>query len=355
MKRALGAAAAAAFLLAPGRAGAQVYFEARLQPSLESWETSDDAQGAVSGSAAAEYQFAGQRGRLFYGLDAGTYATPGDWSYLEQNAGVTWTLGSDRRRLYLGARGTVRRNGLDWSAADYKGALAMANVELGLGAQAKLRFGYSLAGRDFTGLPELDHVEHDGFASLLVNLPSRTTLLGEAHLGAKSYSGAVRANQLTWLGRVAQSLADRTGLSVQVSGRLRSGTVPPVLVSTPPAFLDDGVYDDPLASDAVAVRAALKHVLQGGAVLEAEGWWQRKDYVATLAVDAMGLPRVPDTLRLDESWRGQLRASIPIWTERTGPVGVTLDLGYAFLDRSSNDAFYDNSSHGVFAALSLKY
>lgn len=355
MKHFLEAAAAAAFLLAPGLAHAQAFLEVRVQPSFERWDGSEDMQGAVSGSAAADYEFAGERGRLFYGLDAGTYATPGDWSFLEHNAGFSWRLGSDRRRVYLGARGTLRRNGLDWSAADYAGALAFANAEVGLGARAKVRFGYSLAGREFTGLPALDHLEHDAFGSLLVNLPSRTTLLGEAHLGAKSYSAAVHANQVTWLGRVAQSLADRTGLSVQVSGRTTSGDVPPILVTTPPAFLDDGVYDDPFASDAFAVRAALKHVLKGGAVLEAEGSWQRKDYVATLALDAMGAPLAPDTLRLDESWRGQLRAAIPMWSARTGPVAVTLDLAYAFLERSSNDAFYDRGSHGVLAAVSLKY
>lgn len=354
MTRGLEAAVAAALLLAPGRAGAQVFFEARLQPSLESWERSESAQGALAGSAVAEYQFGGQRGRVFYGLDAGTYATAGDWSYAEHNAGFSWRLASGGPRVHLGARGTLRRNGLDWAAADYKGALAFANAELGLGAQSKLRFGYSLAGREFTGLPELDHVQHDAFGSLLINLPSRTTLLGEAHLGAKSYGGAVRASQVTWLGRVAQSLADRTGLSVQVSGRLTSGTVPSVLVTTPPAFLDDGVYDDPFASDATSVRAVLKHVLEGGAVLEAEASWQRKDYVATLASDALGVPLLPNARRRDESWRGELRASIPMWAARTGPVAVTLDIGYAFLDRLSNDAFYDNRSHGVLAAVSLK-
>jgi hypothetical protein len=356
MKRATEAALAAAILVvAPMPSRAQAFFEARIQPSLESWEASEEAQGAVAGSAAAEYRFADQHGRLYYGLDAGTYASPGDWSYLEHNAGLTWRVGDGRRRAYFGVRGTSRRNGLDWSAADYTGGLAMANLELGLTTASKLRLGYSVAKRGFSGLPQMDQVEQDGFASLLVNLPTRTTLLGEAHLGAKSYTGAVHARQVTWLGRVAQSLDDRTGLSLQASGRVTSGDVPSLLVTTPPAFEDDGVYDDTFASDALSLRAALKHVFQTGTVLEAEGWWQRKDYASTLALDAAGAPLASGELRRDRAWRGQLRAAVPLWPDASGPVAVTLELAYAFLDRSSNDAFHDQGSHGVLAAVSLRY
>jgi len=55
--------------------------------------------------------------------------------------------------------------------------------------------------------------------------------------------------------RAAQSLGERTGLSLQYTWRTVFGSVPPVVVSTPALFFEDGVYDDPYASDASAARA----------------------------------------------------------------------------------------------------
>ena len=62
------------------------------------------------------------------------------------------------------------------------------------------------------------------------------------------------AQQLTLLGRVAQSLGERTGLSLQATWRGTGGSVPPAVVTTPAGFFDDGVYDDPFASDLVGRR-----------------------------------------------------------------------------------------------------
>ena len=54
---------------------------------------------------------------------------------------------------------------------------------------------------------------------------------------------------------LAQSLGLRTGLSLEYTRRSVFGAVPPVVVTTPPVLFEDGVYDDPYASDASAARA----------------------------------------------------------------------------------------------------
>jgi hypothetical protein len=163
------------------------------------------------------------------------------------------------------------------------------------------------------------------------------------------------AGLVTWRVRVAQSLADRTGLSVDYSARHASGDVPPALVTTPAHFYDDGVYDDPFASDAQTVGANLKHIFVGAGTVR--GWlaWQKKDYRATPALDLDGEPIAGGELRQDRVWRAGVSWRVPLFPARTGRVDVDLDLGYAFADHRSNDAFYDYASHAVGFALGLAY
>ena len=87
------------------------------------------------------------------------------------------------------------------------------------------------------------------------------------------------------------------------------------------------------------------------------GWvaWQHKDYRATPALDIDGEPLPSGALREDRVWRAGARWGVPLFPERTGPFAVDLDLGYAFTNHRSNDAFYDYSSHAVGITLVLAY
>jgi hypothetical protein len=266
----------------------------------------------------------------------------------------------------------------------------MANAELRPTPATTLRLGYRLDARRFPGITALDQVEHDGFASLLASLPTRTTLIGELHLGLKSYAGepvAVptsqtaqetdrrgrgmgpgirpssplvpgdgdRAQLVSGLVRLAQSLTERTGLSLQLAWRDVGGAVPPALVTTPAEFFDDGVYDDPFASDARSWHATLKHVFAGGAAIEGSGSWQRRDYTAAVALDAAGGPLDGNELREDRIWRGLGQLTLPVLPSRTGSWALNLEAGYTFTQHRSNDAFYNYTSHAVGAALSIAY
>ena len=248
-----------------------------------------DSRRTIAAAIDANQLLFDERLRVFYSFDAGSFATAGDWSYREHTAGGTWRVPSDdpsRPVWFLGSTVLWRENGASWAAADYRGIGLFANTEWRFRPTAVLRAGYRADIRNFSDLGELDHVEHDGFASLLANLPSRTTLVGEFHLGAKAYdtsttvpaaavtgseyaaaagrgrgvgsgvrefgpgpvtAGSVddRASRVLLLGRVAQSLTDRTGLSVEYTRRSTFGAVPAVLVTMPPQFFEDGVYDDP--------------------------------------------------------------------------------------------------------------
>jgi hypothetical protein len=402
-------------------AAAQPSLDASIGTSLQSLSTpalgAHDTQSALGGGAGVGLDFDGARGHLGYGLDAGAYASAGDWSYRLHRLDARYRidLSHGGTRLHAGATGALRRNGDAWADADYDAVGAFMNLETAPRAGFTLRTGYRIDRRTFDAMPSLDQTEHGAFASLLFNLPSRTTLIGEARAGVKSYRGAVvaldaaaappaddpvpattatgdgssgqgrgggragaagagamgpgtrpappavgvassdHAQQLTLLGRVAQSLGERTGLSVQATWRGTGGSVPPAVVTTPAGFFDDGVYDDPFASGLAAAELRLKHVRPGGAVLEASARRFVQSYTAALALGADGLPLPDDALREDRVWRASASVVLPILPSRTGAFDARLQIGYAFTHSASNDAFYDYRDHAGGVALSLGY
>ncbi len=381
---------------------AQVSVEATVIPAIESLSpdgAGGESQITLDGGLDTDLLFASERGRLTYSLDGGTYGTLGDWSFLQHDAGLTWRLGpTSGPHTFLGISGTARRNGDSWAGADYDAVGTRMNFVWAPRKGVTLRTGLRADARWFTAMPAIDQIEGVGFASFLVNLPSRTTLIGEVALGGKSYAGEAilasgevaaalgshtlggngrragsmapgmpppaaaamtvgddRAGQITWLVRAAQSLGQRTGLSLQLTGRSVFGSVPPLVVATPPLLFEDGVYDDSYASDASSVRVRIKHVLGGGTVGSVEGAWLAKGYGGTLALDATGAPRTDGTLREDTVWQTAASASVPILTSHTRAVSLALELGWKYTRHRSNDAFYRYDVNSVRMGLSAAY
>jgi hypothetical protein len=159
------------------------------------------------------------------------------------------------------------------------------------------------------------------------------------------------ARQWNAMLRVAQGLGDRTGAWAQGFVRRTGGDVPPAIVATPAGFFDDGVYDDPFASDLRALSVGAKHVFEGGAELVASGLWQRKDFTAVVALDATGQPLDGGALREDRITRGGVRVSLPM--PSPDAFSLALALEYGFTRSLSNDAYYDYRSHAVGLALTV--
>lgn len=391
-------------------ASAQTAASATFSQVWTSWNETDivrDEGLAPTGTALVEQSVYGGKLGLFYSLDAGDYPSPGDWSFFEHNAGTVYRHElATATRFYVSGSAWWRANGDSWQMADYRGLTAAANLEHRLRPTATLRGGYRLDLRWFPELTAMDQVEHSGFVSAIANLPSRTTVIGETSLGGKSYGGGVStflpgsaapgfdssshsggathgassagrgrglllgsaaavplslenpgilAGQLTLFGRIAQSLTDQTGVHVEASRRFTFGDRAPAVIATPELLFDDGVYDDPYASDAVTWRAGIKHVSSGGLTLE--GGLNRfvKDYTATLALGPEGAPAAGLALRSDDIWQVDASCTLPLWPDRTGKAALAAVISYRFVDHSSNDAYYNYRSQGLGVGLSVEY
>jgi len=378
-----------------------------LQPSGEGRES----QGSLAGAGTVQYLFAGERARVFYDLGISTYASPGDWRTIAHEAGgrYRFDLGaSQQHRLFTGGSVVLRRNGDAWDTADYNAVGGFVNLELHPSATSVVRTGYRIDLRRFPTFTPLDQLEQSAFASALVNLQTRTSLIGEVGVGTKHYEGApafttvvsssntiagvnggttggksiggahgagpqagitssliteavtvpgspgTDARLVTVLVRVAQSLASRTGLSVELQRRETFGDVPPAVVATPARFFDDGVYDDPYASDSTQARVSLKSIVWRDLELAANASWQDKPYGATPAFDADGNP-IDGVMRHDHVVRASARAALPVAPSRTGMFNVNLLCGYDFTRDRSTTAAYDYTSHAVSVGIQVGY
>lgn len=361
-----------------------------------------ESRRTLVGAMRIDNPFAAGRGRLYYDLAAGNYDSPGDWSYQLHEAGGSFRMSgtdSSQRKVFLTGSMISRRNGDSWTSADYGAAGAGLNLELHPREGATFRAGYRADYRRFGDLSALTQLEHGGFASLLANFPTRTTLIVEGQVGAKRYEGVVygdappvtvldtvpsatrgrgfgagmgpgvryttvsslatsergSAGMLSVMGRIAQSLGDRTGVRLQATVRRTFGSVPPLLVATPAGFFEDGVYDDPFASDGVMLETGITHVFANAAELGATAWWADKDYTSTVALDAEGAPLGGSPLRRDRVALGSVTWTQPLFAARTGAIALASEVGYRFLRHRSEDAFYNYTSHALSIGISVGY
>lgn len=409
MKRLTSLLAAGLLLVGAMSAAAQTSVNTSVGGNFASFSegaTASTRRQDVAATAGLEHLFNDERGRVYYDFDGGTFDSPGDWTYLLNTAGFTYRFGGDdaaARKLYLNGSFVVRRNGDAWAAADYSALGGGLNGEFHPKGHVTLRTGYRADYRSFSDYTALTQFEQRGFASVLANFETKTTLVAEVNLGAKLYDGQILLDPIivttpetttgatygttygrgmgmgpgsrsgtTWylpqsqdqegtaglvsaLFRVAQSLSDRTGVHGQVAFRTTFGAVPPALVTTPAGFFDDGVYDDPFASDAVSGQGGVTRAFASGAELEAMVNYADRRYTNTVALDLTGSELPGSPLRHDRVWRGGIVWSQPVFGSRTGRAELSVDLGYRFLASTSNDAFYDYTSHGVALGFSIQY
>jgi hypothetical protein len=127
------------------------------------------------------------------------------------------------------------------------------------------------------------------------------------------------------------------------------------MVVTPALFFDDGVYDDPYASEQRTASSTLTQVFARGDSIEAWGSWSRKAYTATPAYGLDGEPLDGEPLRRDRLWRAGAAWTHALLPDRTGPVAVDVVLRYGYTRHASNDLYYNYRSHVVGVSVTVGY
>jgi hypothetical protein len=127
---------------------------------------------------------------------------------------------------------------------------------------------------------------------------------------------------------------------LQYERRRTDGDTVPAVISVPPTFYDDGVYDDPYVADGPRWRAGVQHVFATGGGLNLALDRAGRDFTAAA---------VGDQARTDVLTRGALEITWPVWSVRAADFDLVG--GYAYVQNRSTDPLYAYRSHGLAAGL----
>ena len=218
------------------------------------------------------------------------------------------------------------------------------------------RMAYTVRSMRFSQLPDFNYTEHAILSNLNVALPTQTTLILQAELGAKYYgspdsmqsmrgSGTGASSllpdvaQLAGSLRIGQSLFEGTGVSVTAKYLWNVRKHSRVLTSSSGVIADDEVFDDHYGYEGPQVSVMLTQVLGESALLRLTTGYQSRTYSSLGAFDQAGV-QIADERRDD-------RLFVNVMAEWTLDSGITFRGVYDVIRNTSNDPFYGYANNAL--------
>ena len=338
-----------------------------------------DGPRTTGASVEAEHKLADERLRLYYTLDAGDYNTPGDWTFFENSVGDDLAgpaAGTSGPSVFAGVVGTVAdRTAVRGRRPTTAGSALFLNAEWKPAETKTFRAGYRFDARAFPGHggpgpgrtrwlrqrvaePQVaDHADRrgarrarSGTTSSTPTMVTTTIAVPPAGSGGLKVRGArprlARAGDRGDHARAGTRRAARSAgppgsspcwgasrsrwpigpasRSSTCSGR-PFGALPTAVVTTPALFFDDGVYDDPFASDADDAAGVDQAAAANGMAIEAAASGPAR--ITGAPPRSTPTATRPPAIRCAPTGSGRRGASwtMPVVRERTGPwdFGVT--------------------------------
>ena len=279
---------------------------------------------------------------------------------------------------------TVREGRRGYEYKDYVEGRGYAGLKRYLRPTLMLRAGTGLRVRLYRHAGDFSYTEPTVYAQLSRFLPTRTTLVAGLDLGLKRYlraagetdagdslgyartsSDDMQAQATAWI-KVAQSLADRTGLQFQYTHLvlLGGGT----RYRRPDEYdPSEELFDDGYSRSGFEVRTTLKHQTTAGIDLSATARRAHRRYEDRPALDLSGL--IPSGLAAGaaspigaaedrQDTRTSLLARVDVDLTSLAPQGVAdlgLRLEWSHLRVDSNDPYYDATTRVYSATARLAF
>lgn len=319
-----------------------------------------------------------------------------DRRYFSNTVGISYTkpFGEDEENaLYAGTSYFMRFNRASYDYYDFSQFIGYVNLKYYLDYSKGLmsRAGYRLRYRDYKNLEEFSYLEHYGFVQISKFFESKTTVLAELDLGNKNYvltlgsmftapgsmneggmmggwmNGRMNQNtryisysrpsttQLIGILRVAQSLTQTTGLSLQYLRRWDVSERTRFLSGGAVDFQgDEELWDDPYGYQGNEYNITLTQHLPWEITARLSTDYLAKDYARrTFTATDTDTPTGP--LRSDTRFvvGVDVRKS---FGEALGFFdGFTISLSYFYQRNKSNDPYYDFRNNSLNIGLATQF
>ena len=308
--------------------------------------------------------------RIYYQGDLNYFKTYSDRLYHNQAIGYDgYTVSSDNKRtLYFGANWSLHDGRDIYDYYDFSKLQFYVNSKIYLRPNLIGKFGYILNNRNYSELPEFNYWEHYLYTQLNTFFQTGTSITMVFNYGLKNYiplqiSSNWRnpeffempsVDQLVSSLKVAQSLGDKTSLSLKYLNRLNPGLVTgsAAVMNTDDLFTEDELFDDSYGYSGNEFSVNFTHYLPAYIKLELSSTYYLKNYHNRHIYDLEGNLDISGDTRSDRRsliWAGLSRSFAVNW----GIKNIKLSLQGGYLKNDSNDSYYQFDNY--FGSLGLQF
>ena len=163
---------------------------------------------------------------------------------------------------------------------------------------------------------------------------------------------APTVSQLQYWLRIAQSLADNSGLALQYNARLSLSGSTRYLAGLPYEYFDESdIFDDPMGYELQSLGLEFTQLLQPSLTMKASVYAGQKEYTSQgIYLDELNFDE--STLRSDKYRTARLSV---IKNFSLGYAGLSFILEYQWLKNESNSFWYNYTNHYANISVNLNF
>ena len=282
---------------------------------------------------------------IFYDANFNLFSEHSDLQNYTHNLGTEYerAIFQDKGRLYLGGELGLRQNTSEYSDYNRRSGNAYMTLKYYLTKTTLARIGYGIEYGSYPDFRTFSFLENYGFLQLSRFFQTRTTLQAMLEAGRRDYpemndDGAESyTNRITGSVKLAQSLADNTGLQLQYLWHYAPRGIEE-------QYIEDNYYsaeeffDDEYTYSGVEYRAVLKHIASRRTILKASFSMKDKEYNVPSIYTESGIRKDRDIAFQFEIEKG---FSLPLGTD----TDFALHIQFLHKRNNSNDSYYDYSTN----------
>jgi hypothetical protein len=308
--------------------------------------------------------------RVYYQGDLNFFKTYTNRLYHNQALGYDgYTVSSDNKKtLYFGTNWRVHDGRDIYDFYDYSKLQGYINSKIFFRPNLIGKFGYILNNQTYSELPEFSYWEHYLYTQLNTFFQTGTSITININYGLKNYIPVQLSSnwrnpeffdmpsvdQLVSSLKVAQSLGDKTSISMKYLTRLNPGLVTgsATVINTDNLFTEDELFDDRYGYKGHEFSINITHYLPAYIKLELGSAYYLKDYNNRQIYDIDGILNISGDTRSDHRsliWASLSRSFAVNW----GIKNFKLSLQSGYLKNESNGSYYQFDNY--FGSLGLQF
>jgi hypothetical protein len=289
--------------------------------------------------------------------------------------GYTRSLDDEERyTIYLGANGLMRVNNEEYNYYDYGQIYAYMNMSFSLN-WFYLKSGYNYRYRNYSNLSDLTNNRHYGFIQINKSFKTRTTLIMEADLGYKSFSGQEftttyvsggggggnghgrmsesstvaytststkeipALTHAILLARISQSLHTKVGIYFQYRKQI-SLTDETNYVNSDNYYQDEEIFDDPFSYESDMYSGQLTWMLPWQMKLQIGSVAANKHYISELAFESVDDTTGLAGIRKDKFQNIYSNFTKTFFINKNWINSLVFNINYGYIRNESNSYWY---------------